>query len=203
MFKRRNPTNFFHNVRQVIWPKMGWWRVIKYYRFRIVRLSSSAESIAVNLAGGSAMSLTPFFGIHVFGALGFAWLIGARMNLIAAMVGTFVGNPWTFPFFLYAEHALGSWILSLIGTQGHSNDFDPDKLIEQQNEGFWNVITFLSENFTDIFIPTAIGGTILAILSYPLFYLFYFYTVRGAQRARKLRLKKKQRELFNRKSKGD
>lgn len=97
----------------------------KYYRHRIVRMSSTAESIAVNMAGGSAMSFTPFFGIHIFGAMGFAWLIGMRMNIIAATVGTFVGNPWTFPFLMYSSYWVGTQVLDLLGFQGGAGRVDP------------------------------------------------------------------------------
>lgn len=204
MFQRRIPQTTLQKTRQTLWPKMGWWRLLKYYRARITRLSSTAESIAINLAGGSAMSLTPFFFIHVFGAMGFAWLIGARVNFVAAMVGTFVGNPWTFPFFLYAEHALGNWVLKFFGT-AETNDSEhiSNTITDQQNESFWSMLNFFWHNFTDIFVPMAIGGSILAIISFPLYYFFYLYLVRGAQRARKLRMKRKQKKLFNKKSRGD
>lgn len=202
MFQRRVPLNISQNIRQFLWPKMGWWRVVKYYRVRIIRLSASAESIAVNLAGGSAMSFTPFFGIHIFIAMGFAWLIGARMNIIAATVGTFVGNPWTFPLLLYLQYHTGTWIMSWFSSPKTDKIFNPDMLIEQQNEGFWSVLAYFWENFADIFIPTAIGGILLAIVTYPFFYILYLYLVRGAQRARKMRMKKKQRKLFNKKARG-
>ncbi len=198
MFKRGTPLTSLQHFRQIIWPKMGWWRLLKYYRARIIRLSASAESIAFNLAGGSAMSFTPFFGIHVLGAMGFAWLCGVRMNLVAAMVGTFAGNPWTFPFIFYASYITGSFILSLFGIVINETGFSPD-MVEAQGGNF---LEFLWDNFTHIFIPTAVGGPVLAIASFPLYYMLYFYLVQGAQRARKLRMKRRQRELFNRKSKG-
>jgi len=177
---------------------MGWWRLVKYYRVRIVRLSASAESIAFNLAGGSAISFTPFFGVHVLGVLGLAWLCGIKMNLVAAMVGTFVGNPWTFPFLMYASYLVGSFIFSVFGIAEGDVGFSPD-MVEQQGDNFF---TFIWENFAAIFVPTAFGGTILAIISFPLYYMLYFYLVRGAQRARRLRLKQKQRKLFNKKARG-
>ena len=145
------------------------------------------------------MSFTPFFGLHVLVALGFAWLIGARMNLIAAMVGTFVGNPWTFPFFMYLGYQLGNFIMGLFGVEVGPLALTPD-MIEEQGENFFR---FLWDNFTDIFVPTAIGGTLLAIISFPFYYWLYYYLVKSAQRARRLRMKKKQRALFNKKSKGD
>jgi len=199
MFKRRTPLNFIQNARQILWPKMGWWRLLKYYRVRIIRLSSTAESIAINLAGGSAMSFTPFFGIHVFTALGFAWLIGARMNVVAAMVGTFIGNPWTFPFLLYSSYRVGGWFLNIFGDHTSSPNFNPNT-VEEQSE---NLLSYFWDNFTEIFVPTAIGGTLLAIASFPLYYMLYVYLVRGAQRARKLRIKKKQRRQFNKNAMAD
>lgn len=195
MFKPRIPNTKLQNLRQALWPKMGWWRLLKYYRIRIIRLSSSAESIAINLAGGSAMSFTPFFGIHVFTALGFAWVIGARMNIVAAMVGTFVGNPWTFPFLLYSSYRVGGFVLGLF--DAHVDRGFNVNTVEEQAE---NLFGYFWENFADIFVPTAIGGTILAIASFPLYYFLYLYLVRGAQRARKLRMKRRQRILFNKKA---
>ena len=196
MFQRRKPLNFLQNLRQVLWPKMGWWRMTKYYRHRITRLSSSTESIAVNLAAGSAMSFTPFFGIHIFGAMGIAWLIGLRMNIIAATVGTFMGNPWTFPFLFYASHFTGVWILDFLGVERGQTGFTPD-VVEKQGD---NLLSFLWDNFTEIFVPTAVGGTLLAILTFPLFYFIYYNIVKGAQRTRRLRMRRRQRALFNRKA---
>jgi len=126
------------------------------------------------------------------------------MNLVAAMVGTFVGNPWTFPFFLYAEHALGRWILEKFNSDEITqNDFSAVTIIDQQNEGFWNMISFFWTNFADIFIPMAIGGSILAIISFPFYYILYLNLVRGAQKARKMRMAAKQKKLFNKKAHGD
>lgn len=177
---------------------MGWMRVAKYYRLRVVRLSSSVQSIAINLAAGSAISFTPFFGIHIFGAMGFSWLVGARINVIAVIVGTLMGNPWTFPFLLYASYSVGGWVFELFDAHDVAVGLTPE-VVEQQGE---NMLTFLKENFSDIFVPTAVGGTILAIVSFPLYYMLYYYLVEGAQKARRLRMARKQRALFNRKAKG-
>lgn len=194
MFKRRTPLTKTQNAKEMLWPTMGWWRLLKFYRARIIRLSSSTHSIAANLAGGAAMSFTPFFGIHVFAAMGFAWAIGAGHNIVAAMVGTFVGNPWTFPFLFYASYKVGAFIMSSIGikSEDHSHVLNPD-IVSKNTDGMWQ---FLSDNFHDIFIPTAIGGTTLAIISWPIYYYIFYYLVRSAQNARKNRLRKKQLRDF-------
>jgi len=190
MFQRRIPLSFFQNLRQILWPKMGWWRLLKYYRIRILRLSASAESIAINLAAGSAMSFTPLFGIHVFGALGIAWLIGARVNLVAAMVGTFVGNPWTFPILMYASYAMGDFIIDMAWGHDPEVEFSPD-VIEQQGG---NLLSYIQDNFSDVFIPTLVGGITLAIISIPIYYMIYVNIVRAGQKARALRIKHKARD---------
>lgn len=173
---------------------MGWWRLIKLYRAQIIRLSSPAQCIAANMAGGAAMSFTPFFGAHIFAAMGFAWLIGARVSIIAATVGTFIGNPWTFPILLYTSYSVGKWVLIATGLMTFQTHINPD-MVEQHADGLWQ---FLSDNFNDVFIPTALGGVIMAIISWPIYYYLFLYLVRGAQRARKLRMAMKQRKTFNR-----
>lgn len=193
MFKRKNPLTFLQKLRQTLWPRMGWLRVLKFYRARIVRLASPTRTIAANLAAGAAMSFTPFFGIHIFGAMAIAWLLGAGVNVIAAVVGTFVGNPWTFPFLLYSSNRVGGWVLQKTGLMDRIMHVDPD-FVEKHGDGLW---AFLTQNFYDVFVPTAVGGTLLAILSYPVYYYVFYYTVRGAQRARRLRMKLKQRKTFN------
>jgi uncharacterized membrane protein len=65
--------------------------------------------------------------------------------------------------------------------------------VEEHGEGLWD---FLVENFHDVFVPTALGGTIMMIVSWPIYYYIFFYLVRGAQRARKLRIKRKQMRAF-------
>lgn len=198
MFKRRHPLNFWQKLRQILWPKMGWLRVVKLYRARIIRLGSPAHSIAANMAGGAAMSFTPFFGVHIFAAMGFAWAIGAGMNIVAATVGTFVGNPWTFPFLLYTSYRVGAWLLTTTGVMDKVTHLSPD-FVEQHGEGLW---TFLVDNFYGVFVPTATGGVVMAMITWPLYYYLFFYLVRGAQRARRLRMKLKQRRTFNRSARG-
>ena len=104
-----------------------------------------------------------------------------------------------FRFYYSASYSLGGWILSFFGSNEGEIDLNPD-VVEQHGE---NLLSFLSDNFADIFIPTAVGGTLLAIVSFPIYYFLYFYLVRGAQRARKLRMRQKQKKLFNKKSHGE
>jgi uncharacterized protein (DUF2062 family) len=42
------------------------------------------------------MSFTPLIGLHILLSVLAAWV--SRCSVVAAVIGTVVGNPWTFPF---------------------------------------------------------------------------------------------------------
>ena len=79
-----------------VWPKMGWRRAYRYLLFRVGRLPGSGSAIAGGFAWGAAMSFTPFIGLHIIMSAFGAWV--SRCSIVAAVLGTIVGNPWTFPF---------------------------------------------------------------------------------------------------------
>ena len=71
-------------------------RIISYYKLRLARLPDSNYAISSGFACGGMVSFTPLLGFHFVLAVIFAYLI--RGNIIAALIGTVVGNPITFPF---------------------------------------------------------------------------------------------------------
>ncbi len=93
----------------------GWRRYEKRMLARLSRLGGTPHSIAAGVACGVAVSFTPFVGFHFVLAAATAWLV--RGNVLAGMLGTAAGNPWTFPFiwvsvlytgrFLLGEHGRG------------------------------------------------------------------------------------------------
>lgn len=108
MFKRREKLKLHHRARDFLWPSLGWKRSTEYLYHRIGRLPGSAHTIAAGFACGAAISFTPFVGLHfVFAAL-CAWII--RANIMASVIGTAVGNPWTFPFIWTLIYNLGLWM---------------------------------------------------------------------------------------------
>ena len=75
---------------------------------RLARLPGTPHSIAAGFACGVAMSFTPLVGVHILLALFLSWLIGG--SLFSAVIGTIVGNPWTFPFIWLWIYNLGLWL---------------------------------------------------------------------------------------------
>ena len=105
MFKRRVPRHVLRRLLGLVYPLMGWRRTLQYYRHRALRLPGTPASIARGIACGAAVSFTPFVGLHFILAFAMAWLIGG--NLLAAAIGTIVGNPLT--FFYYMASDLQNW----------------------------------------------------------------------------------------------
>ena len=85
---------------------MGWGRVVMYLWHRVGRLHGTPHSIAAGFASGAAISFTPFVGVHFILAALISWF--SRGNIIAGLIGTGVGNPWTFPFIWWWTYMLGT-----------------------------------------------------------------------------------------------
>ena len=119
-------------------------RIIKLQRYKITKIKDFPESVSVGMAWGAAVSFTPLLGFHLIICYLGTWLM--RGNLIAATVGTIIGNPWTFPFIFYLDYKIGTTIFL------NSIDYYEFK------------ISFLVENFEELFYPTLLGSFPLALL---------------------------------------
>ncbi|MEM7650532.1 MAG: DUF2062 domain-containing protein [Pseudomonadota bacterium] len=176
MFARRTPRTILQNLKELFWPEMGWVRAFKYAKLRIVRLSDTTQKIALGLAIGAGISFTPLVGTHFIQAGIVAYLM--RANILAALIGTFVGTPWTFPFMWWMGMTLGSFLLELFGMPASAN------LPDEVTLGVaWDLI---KNDPYRIFLPWALGGYLIAFLSIPFTYLLFYNLVNGAKKARKI-----------------
>ena len=175
MFPRRNPRKFFGQLKEFFYPDMGYRRTFKYMWHRISRLSDTTYNIAAGLAVGAAISFSPLVGTHFIQALAFAWLI--RVNYLASMIGTFWGNPWTFPFIWYAGYHSGNSILGAFGIQ----NFKPLP-VDMNISALWAMIL---EDPLRLFLPWMLGGYICAILFWPIAFFVSYFMVKSAKQARR------------------
>lgn len=109
LFKRRTPAPMLERVRVALWPRRNWGRSVKYVLHRVWRLKGSPHSIAIGCAAGVFISFTPFLGFHFILAGIIAWIVGG--NILASALGTFFGNPLTFPFIWLSTFKTGHWLL--------------------------------------------------------------------------------------------
>ncbi len=102
-------------IKSFFWPKKGFVRAWKYIALRIARINTSPHSIAAGFASGAAISVTPLLGLHIL--LGCALAFVTRGSMIAASLGTLVGNPLTFPLFFSATYWVGARIRDLASAE--------------------------------------------------------------------------------------
>lgn len=96
-------------MRHTLWPRKGLLRPLVFRAKCALRLKDNAHAIAIGVACGTFVSFTPLMGLHIVLALALAWLLSG--NMVAAALGTAVGNPLTFPAIWLATHRTGTWIL--------------------------------------------------------------------------------------------
>lgn len=109
LFRRKKPVGWLGQARRFLWPRKGFARPFLYHAKCTLRIRDNAHAIALGVACGAFVSFTPLFGFHILLAIALAWLLSG--NMVAAAVGTIVGNPLTFPPILLATYRTGTFIL--------------------------------------------------------------------------------------------
>jgi len=94
VFKRRDRRPFWKVLADFFWPRGGWTRAATYVKHRLNRLPDPPPRIARGIMAGVFVVFTPFYGLHFFLAAGLALLF--RGNVVAALLGTFIGDPLTY-----------------------------------------------------------------------------------------------------------
>ena len=171
MFKRRERRSIFRFFYEVIFSFKGISRAIEYISIRLKRIPDTPHKISLGMSCGIFASFTPLFGLHFLIAGFLSYLL--RANVLASLIGTFVGNPITFPVITVFNLKLGEWIL---GSSEYSSG-DGGKIFE----GFLDFIFLIYKSFftegsigennvprmneflNGVFIPYSLGGLILGI----------------------------------------
>lgn len=175
MFKRRKPLNLFQHAREMFWPTMGWRRAFRYVKLRVTRMSDSTHRIAAGFAVGASVAFTPIIGTHFIQAALIAWIF--RLNLLAALIGTWVANPWTIPFIWWGSIKFGAFLFSFLGVRAKT-ELPP----HMDFTIFWDLLT---HHPVSILLPWLTGGYLMALLTFPVSYYVFYKFVHGAKVARK------------------
>ena len=161
LFRRRETQSLMARLRTAVWPRHSWSRSARYFGKRILRLSGSPHAVAAGVAAGVFASFTPFIGLHFIVSFVFAFIVGG--NMLAAAIGTFVGNPLTFPFIWASTYGLGSHIL------GHSNTLTLHEihyaLVHRPLEVLWPIIAPMLVGSLPIGLPIAIVAYVVAFFA--------------------------------------
>ncbi len=206
VFKRRDKLHWVETLRSYILPRAGWKRTLVYLGHRLRRIPDSPTRIARGVAFGVFTSFSPFFGFHIILALVMAKLL--RANLIAAVAGTAIGNPFTFPFIIGAALKTGTFLL---GRDPANHDLARvGRAFREAFVALWHSFKALfgfgqsqmagmGDFFSEVMLPYFLGGTLLGLI----FALIAFYTTKPVILAyQKLRRKNLAKKARKKKSEG-
>lgn len=202
MFKRKKPRTYWQSFKEFFYPRSGWRRALNYIGHRLKRLPDTPHKIALGFAIGAFVCFTPLFGLHFFVAAFLAWAL--RGNVMAALTGTFFGNPITFPIIAPLCYRVGVWMLDY-----SRNDTAWYRVKEGFNNAggaIWgNVKSWFGygpstwdgvvEFFRTIMFPYFVGGIIPGLVTGTIIYFATKPAVRVYQNRRKGRIMEKFKEL--------
>ena len=124
---------------------------------RLLKIRGTPHEIALGLALGIFMGMTPFLGLHFL--LAIFWAILLKGNKISAAIGSLILNPITAPFLYGLNYFIGA---RLVGLQ-HSFSWP-------RGEGLRTFLNLLSQT-PEIIWAMTVGGIVIGL---PLAVLGYF-----------------------------
>jgi uncharacterized protein (DUF2062 family) len=174
LFKRREAESFLERMRVHMWPRRSWSRSSRYVVYRLRRLSDTPHAVALGFAAGVFAAFTPFIGTHLVMAMLIAWIIGG--SIVAAVLGTFIGNPLTYPLIWYVTYHVGHFMM---GAEAKPREIDLSGGIFQSSfEQLWPILK-----------PMMLGCVPIGLLLAALCYVLVKPMVEAYKNARRRELK--------------
>lgn len=177
-------------IAEWIYPSIGVKAWLKFISLKLKRKPISSHKIALGFAFGAFVSFTPFMGLHGFVAIVLAYIFGA--SITSAILGTVVGNPWTFPLIWVWTLNLGNFIL-----YGKSATHTASNVTVKFNLD--NITSDFSHFWETLLMPMTIGGIPTGIIAALVCYLILRYQIDKFRDIRKNMLKKRKEEIKHKK----
>ncbi len=150
LFKRRERLSPVARLRLALWPARSFRRSFRYMTMRLRRIQATPHSIALGCAAGVFAIFTPFLGFQMLLAALLAFLF--RGSVFASAVGTFAGNPITYPVIWVSTFTVGNIFIessanaeiSLLSSGAHAlgrslRNASPDG-VANAVEGLWPIL---------------------------------------------------------------
>ena len=183
VFKRKKKLTIYKNLKSLFFPERGWRRAIEYISHRIRRLPDTPPRMALGLSFGVFASFSPLFGVHFLLGAFLAYLFNA--NVFASILGTFFGNPITFPVIAAVSVRTGSFIIDRISIIENEQSISDNWEFNSEFTSLSVFEKFLVEVYFEKFIPYSIGGTICGIIAALTVYLLSKPLISSYQKRKK------------------
>jgi uncharacterized protein (DUF2062 family) len=132
----------------------------------LARLEATPHSVGLGLAMGVFVAFLPILGAQMMIAAMIAWV--GRANVGAALLGTWAGNPFTWPMMWVASYLIG---ISLLGEAGAMTVDQLQSTLARLGETRPESVSWLSvvDNaktlLWPILKPLFLGGLVLGLIS--------------------------------------
>ena len=202
MFKRRERLPIGRAVLHALWPRGGWGRAALYVKHRLRRLPDTPQKISRGIMAGVMTTFTPFYGLHFIFAAILAWIM--RGNVMAALLGTFFGNPLTYVPIAVVSLNLGHWILGS-DMRGEVDEGLFSKFAGAGEDLFWNSWYAISGQtvdwtatrvfWNDVFWPWTVGGLVPGVFAGLACYTVALPIITAYQKRRRGAMKKRLEDI--------
>lgn len=151
----------------MVWPHMGFKRLMRYVSLRIVRVAHAPKPLARAIACGIAVSFFPIFGVHAF--MAFALALVMKASPFAAAAATLVMPPVLLPLLFSLDFLVGRKILHYFGFYGVDDGLMIEKAaaVTRHTTNFEDFV----HHFSQFFLPAMIGAVIFMLLTWPAVYM--------------------------------
>ena len=198
VFKRRDKRSWVQTLSDLLWPRGGWRRAFFYMRHRVRRLPDTPDRIARGIFAGVFTAFTPLFGLHFIVAALIARIMNG--NILAAIAGTFFGNPLTYIPIGVISLKTGHVMLGRDFT-GHTDERLLDKFFGAAFELWRNGLALftdtdanwsnLAQFYKEVFLPYLVGGVAPGIVCALVAYYVSLPVISAYQKHKAARMKKK------------
>jgi uncharacterized protein len=132
----------------------------------VLRLEATPHAVGLGLAMGVFVAFLPIFGVQMLIAGMIAWL--GRANVGAALLGTWAGNPITWPMMWVASYLIG---ISVLGEAGAMTIDELQRTLTRLGEtlpgsvGWLTMVDGAKTLLWPIMKPLFVGGLVLGLIS--------------------------------------
>ncbi len=132
---------------------------------RLIKMHGEPRTIALGLALGLFIGMSPFMGFHMIAALFFAAIL--KWNKLSAVIGVWISNPLTAPLIYGSTYFTGARIL---------NFFREKEISLRRNFDFRSIESYF-DNAPDIIWALITGGIVIGILVALIGYFISYFAI--------------------------
>lgn len=134
---------------------------LKKLLITLVELNNTPHEIALGVAVGVFIGITPLYGFHTVLAVLFAMLI-PRTHKVAIIIGSNISLPFTAPFITWAGYRIGRFLLN--------TDFP--------NIGLSSLKHFSYKEVAGILYPLFLGSFVLGVIAGFMIYFIVLFAIK-------------------------